>query len=188
MKRPPKLHIHPEETYPTNRLLNQMFHSAPYVIEEMSQMTFFVYEFYMRKVQALKETYVSVNLIVLSNRRLCAVKMCFVSFAGISENEVDQTWNIWGHYAQSKCSYPSGRWSGHGQRRWGGKGGGGGTFERSKIRLLFEICNLNLYYLVFTLFHDEHRINFFFLFQFLGTKWRTSKRRARNNGNHLRTC
>ncbi|KAK7598066.1 hypothetical protein V9T40_006301 [Parthenolecanium corni] len=59
MKRPPKLHIHPEETYPTNRLLNQMFHSAPYVIEEMSQMTFFVYEFYMRKVQALKETYES---------------------------------------------------------------------------------------------------------------------------------
>ena len=39
-----------------------MFASAPYVIEEMSQMTFFVYEFYMRKVQALKETYVSVAL------------------------------------------------------------------------------------------------------------------------------
>lgn len=48
MMRPTKLHIHPEEKYPSERLLNVPFHVPPYIMEEMPQMSFFVHDFYTR--------------------------------------------------------------------------------------------------------------------------------------------
>ncbi|XKL64533.1 hypothetical protein PGB90_004619 [Kerria lacca] len=57
MMRPAELHLYPDEMYPSSRLLNVPFGMAPHVVCNMPQMTFEVYNFYLRKVETLKQIY-----------------------------------------------------------------------------------------------------------------------------------
>lgn len=53
-QRPLELHIYPNETYPTERLIEQKTEFKPKVVDNMSEMAHFVYEMYMRKVEVMK--------------------------------------------------------------------------------------------------------------------------------------
>jgi intron-binding protein aquarius len=57
MARPLKLHIIPQETFPTQRPNNCAPQGAPQEVGDMPQMAAFVYEFYIQKVQAMKSAF-----------------------------------------------------------------------------------------------------------------------------------
>lgn len=57
MARPLKLHIIPQETFPTKRPNNCVPQGAPQEVGDMPQMAAFVYEFYIQKVQAMKSAF-----------------------------------------------------------------------------------------------------------------------------------
>ncbi|KAJ9593876.1 hypothetical protein L9F63_027480, partial [Diploptera punctata] len=54
MARPLKLHIIPQEAFPTQRQNNSQSSGMPQEVEDMPQMAAFVYEYYIQKVQAMK--------------------------------------------------------------------------------------------------------------------------------------
>ena len=57
MERPLKLHIIPQEAFPTQRLNSSQPPGLPQEVEDMPQMAAFVYEFYIQKVQAMKTAF-----------------------------------------------------------------------------------------------------------------------------------
>ncbi|XP_069675214.1 RNA helicase aquarius [Periplaneta americana] len=57
MARPLKLHIIPQEAFPTKRVNNAVPQGVPQEVEDMPQMAAFVYEFYIQKVQAMKSAF-----------------------------------------------------------------------------------------------------------------------------------
>jgi intron-binding protein aquarius len=57
MARPLKLHIIPQETFPTQRPNNCAPQGVAQEVGDMPQMAAFVYEFYIQKVQAMKSAF-----------------------------------------------------------------------------------------------------------------------------------
>jgi intron-binding protein aquarius len=57
MARQLKLHIIPQETFPTQRPNNSAPQGVPQEVDDMPQMAAFVYEFYIQKVQAMKSAF-----------------------------------------------------------------------------------------------------------------------------------
>jgi intron-binding protein aquarius len=77
MAGPLKLHIVPQETFPTQRLNNAVPQGTPLEVEDMPQMAAFVYEFYIQKVQAMKSAFY-VSTWFLSNRMICSKNLKYV--------------------------------------------------------------------------------------------------------------
>lgn len=55
--RPTNLHIVMDEVYPSTRYANQKPRRAPVVVQDMTHMANFVYEFYIQRAKQLKEYY-----------------------------------------------------------------------------------------------------------------------------------
>lgn len=60
MNRPQELHLLPDETYPTDRLVAQEIKKEHLVMKNMTQMADFTFKLYMQKVESMKEAMVSV--------------------------------------------------------------------------------------------------------------------------------
>ncbi|KAL1512806.1 hypothetical protein ABEB36_002332 [Hypothenemus hampei] len=57
MKRPTKLHLVLNELYPTQRTNHEKLNLQPMIVEDMTQMANFVYQYYLERVKALKIHY-----------------------------------------------------------------------------------------------------------------------------------
>lgn len=57
MQRPLKLLLAPHETYPTQRLNSCPPQGNPMEMEDMPKMATFVYDYYIKKVQAMKTAF-----------------------------------------------------------------------------------------------------------------------------------
>lgn len=55
MERPQDLHLLPDETYPTERLISEEIKTVPLVMKNMTQMADFTYKLYMQKLESMKE-------------------------------------------------------------------------------------------------------------------------------------
>lgn len=55
--RPTELHIVLDEAYPCKRYANQQPKRPPMVVQDMTHMANFVYEFYIQRAKQLKEYY-----------------------------------------------------------------------------------------------------------------------------------
>ena len=53
-QRPNKLHLLPDEKYPTTRPLDEPIKEEPLVIEDMPQMANFVYKLYVKKIEEMQ--------------------------------------------------------------------------------------------------------------------------------------
>lgn len=58
MDRPQDLHLLPDETYPTERLISEEIKTTPLVMKNMTQMADFTFKLYMQKVESMKEAMV----------------------------------------------------------------------------------------------------------------------------------
>lgn len=58
MNRPQELHLLPDETYPTDRLVCDEIKKEPMIMKNMTQMADFTYKLYMEKVESMKEAMV----------------------------------------------------------------------------------------------------------------------------------
>lgn len=57
MERPLSLHLAVDETYPCTRPVDQAPSSPPMEVQDMPQMAQFVYDYYIEKVQAMKNAF-----------------------------------------------------------------------------------------------------------------------------------
>lgn len=69
MNRPQELHLLPDESYPTDRLVSDEVKTDPLVMKNMTQMADFTFKLYMQKVESMKEAMVSVRLVVCFSLR-----------------------------------------------------------------------------------------------------------------------
>lgn len=55
LKRPTKVHLLPEEIFPGERKINDKIEAEPKIVENMTEMADFVYKFYLKRVNDMKE-------------------------------------------------------------------------------------------------------------------------------------
>lgn len=66
MNRPQDLHLLPDETYPTDRLVSEKIKKDPLIMKNMTQMADFTFKLYMQKVESMKEAMVCcIGLVIL---------------------------------------------------------------------------------------------------------------------------
>lgn len=58
MNRPQDLHLLPDETYPTDRLVTEKIKKDPLIMKNMTQMADFTFKLYIQKVESMKEAMV----------------------------------------------------------------------------------------------------------------------------------